>query len=335
MNSERLTYDNSIHIVYWFSMNSIWKMLLSIVASLFMNMSISSYTAWIENIEQQNSVLKQYISQIIENKHIEIIRWANRTVEYPERAKPDVDYKNQAIEYRMNDVLPFSEDRDKDAYIVYPKLGVIVPVLTINEDDKKLIREKKWFDHYKYLEWWSLHYVWNSPSQWDGNMVIAGHSSFFSNDPGKYKTAFQAVALSDIGDNIWYFEKNNKWIYDRYDYIIDIIDQVSTKDTSILYPKNTGKELTTYTCYPFWSTANRKFNKASFVAKREWSVLAKKANTSIDQTDGIQKKLMLAKSNTQIHWVASIKNKPKKTRTLQFRKAKWIKNKLVNIYKVD
>jgi hypothetical protein len=43
----------------------------------------------------------------------------------------------------MNDVLPFSEDRDKDAYIVYPKLGVIVPVLTINEDDKKLIREKK------------------------------------------------------------------------------------------------------------------------------------------------------------------------------------------------
>jgi hypothetical protein len=41
-------------------------------------------------------------------------------------------------------------------------------------------------------------------------MVIAGHSSFFSNDPGKYKTAFQAVALSDIGDNIWYFEKNNK-----------------------------------------------------------------------------------------------------------------------------
>lgn len=308
-------------------------MLVPIIASLFMNISISSYTAWIDIVESQNNQLRQYISQIIENKQIEVIRWANRTVDYPERAKPDIDYKNQNIEYRMNEVLPYDEDRNKDAYIVYPKLGVIVPVLTINEEDKKLVREKKWFDHYKYLEWWSLHYVWNSPSQWDGNMVIAGHSSFFANDPGKYKTAFQAVALSDIGDNIRYYEKDSEWNYDRYDYIIDTIDQVSTKDTSILYPKNMWKELTTYTCYPFWSTANRKFNKASFVGKREWELLSKKTYTTLVKNNTLKKNQILAKSNSQVHWVASIKSKAKKTRTLQFRKAKWIKNKLVGIYK--
>jgi hypothetical protein len=61
--------------------------------------------------------------------------------------------------------------------------------------------------------------------------------------------------------------------------------------------------------------------------------LAQKTYTPNTLNNTITKKVMLAKSNSQIHWVAPIKNKSKKTRTLQFRKAKWIKNKLAHMYK--
>lgn len=209
-----------------------------------------------------------YIANIIKEKHIEILPWAQRDTAFPQRAKPDIDYQHTDIDYRIHHVLPYPEDKNASAYIVYPKLGVIIPVLIITDNDQVLLRSKQWFDHYKYLRWGSLHYLGNSPSQWNGNMVIAAHSSYYHKDSGRYKTAFQVVALSSVGDHIRYFEKNRQGSFDRYDYSIDVIGQVSSKDNSIIrsHGKN-SKELTTYTCYPFGSTANRMFNRAHFIWK--------------------------------------------------------------------
>lgn len=307
-------------------------MIISTLLGLTMNIMLAQNH--ISDIDvDEKSKMQHYINQIISYKNIEIIRGENRDVEFPDRARPDTSYSHQDADYRIHEVLPFAEDRSQNAYIVYPKLWVILPVLTLDEDDKKLVRNKKSFDHYKYLEGWTLHYIWESPSKWDGNMVIAWHSSFFTHDLGRYKTAFQVVALSDIGDSIWYFEKNGEWYYDRYDYIINDVDQVSSKDTSILHPTGTGKELTTYTCYPFGSTANRKYNKANFIGKREWGAKSQvfayvRQNRKIENNQIIHSSASIDKKLSSSGGIVNVdikkRSKKWKTRKLNFWKSVWI-----------
>lgn len=83
-----------------------------------------------------------------------------------------------------------------------------MPVLTPNQSDADLIRAGKAFNHYPYLEKGALHYFGTSPSRGAGNLSIAAHSSYLKQDPGRYKTVFQALPITNIGDTIWYFEKN-------------------------------------------------------------------------------------------------------------------------------
>ncbi len=240
-------------------------MFFTLLSSLFLNAAIINYDPIWDN-HNKNPV----ISSIIHKKWIEIIKWADRSTDYPEWAKPDLDYKHQDLSYWVQEVLPYKEDRLKNAYIVYPKMWVILPVEQISSKDKALIRAKQSFDHYKYLINGSLHYLWNSPSKGKGNMVIAAHSAYYAKDNGRYKTAFQAVVLSDVWDKIWYFEKTTDWSYIRYDYVIEESKQIKTSDTSILFPTKDERQLTTYTCYPFGSIANRWYNKSSLVGKTSW-----------------------------------------------------------------
>lgn len=240
-------------------------MFFTLLTSLFLNTAIINYDPVLDN-NDKNPI----IANIIHKKWIEIIKWADRSTDYPKWAKPDLNYKHEDLSYWVQEVLPYKEDRERNAYIVYPKMWVILPVEEISGKDKSLIRAKQWFDHYKYLVNWSLHYLWNSPSKWKGNMVIAAHSAYYAKDDGRYKTAFQAVVLSDIWDRIWYFEKDIDWTYVRYDYAIEESKQVRTNDTSILFPTIDWRQLTTYTCYPFGSVANRRYNKSNLVGKSRW-----------------------------------------------------------------
>lgn len=195
--------------------------------------------------------------------NIEVIPSDNVSYEYPTWAKMDPEMQKTSLAYWVKKVLPYSQDRNKSAYLVYPKAGIVVPVLNPSQTDATLIKQWKAFNHYPYLENGALHYFGIWPSAWAGNMSIAAHSSYVKQDTGRYKTVFQALVITNPGDTVWYFEKNSKWTFDRYEYEVLQSYETDKNNVSILWYDGDGKSyLTTYWCYPIWSNAKRWVNKA-------------------------------------------------------------------------
>lgn len=255
--------------------------IISIVLGFFLWSFTFSNFYILEN-NKSNEMLSSYIQNVVNKKNIEVLPSKQRDTDFPIRAKPDPKLIHTDLSYWVNEVLPYEEDKNLSAYIIYPKYGTIVPVRQLNKEDKQKILNKKWFNHYKYLQEWSLHYVWYSPSQWLGNMVIAWHSAYQNKDKGRYKTAFQSVIFSNQDDIIWYFEKTSDWTYTRFEYKITDSNKISSKDTKILFPTKQIKQLTTYTCYPIGSTENRRYNKADLISIQPNFILKNKNNQNVN-----------------------------------------------------
>ncbi|MFA7285189.1 MAG: sortase [Candidatus Absconditabacterales bacterium] len=258
-----------------------------------------------------------YIQSIMDQKQIEVIQGDSWETQYPTWAKPDPSYEKTDLAYRVHEVLPYKSDRNSKAYIVYPKVGIVAPVKVISEADKQSILARKGFNHFPYLELGVLHYVGYSPVQGVGNMVIAGHSAYFNNDPGRYKTAFQAVILSDRGDRIWYFEQQEDGSYTRYEYQITDSQETQTSDVSILFPTKDIKQLTTYTCYPIGTSKDRWYNKADLIGELGGFSAALTTPTELLVEDEVQEPTQVAVVSEQdqeaqeIHEAAPTDNAPK------------------------
>ena len=98
------------------------------------------------------SANSDYIQSLMDSKHIETKLSSKRDTDYPSRAKPDPAYEHQELYYWVEKVLPFDQDKNARAYVVYPEQGIIYPILTLSIEDKNLILSKQKFDHYKYLQ---------------------------------------------------------------------------------------------------------------------------------------------------------------------------------------
>lgn len=232
-----------------------------------------------------NAANNQYIQWLLDAKNIEVKTSEKRETDYPSWAQPDLDLQHTDLSYRVQDILPYEQDKDADAYIVYPSQGIIYPVLSLFQEDKDLIMDKKKFDHYKYLQNGWLQYIWERPSMKSDNMVIAIHSAYFKKDLWRYKTAGQATILANWGDKIRYFEKENDGTYTRYEYNIIESKETNSKDTSILFPESGKTQLTIYTCSPIGSTRSRYYNKADLISKVEWFTnISSKTHSAAEQT---------------------------------------------------
>lgn len=204
-----------------------------------------------------------YISELFSNNNIKVVKSDDVDFEYPKRANTSNISKDVWLKYRIDNVVPYAEDKHSNAYLVYPNVWIIVPVLQTSSEDNDLINKWQNFDHLKYLEKWSLWYYGEAPSVAKWNMVIAAHSSYYKSDPGRYKTVFQALPISQKWDIIQYFEKNNEWNYDLYEYEIIASFETPKSNTSILLYNNDDKYyLTTYWCYPLWTEENRWVNQS-------------------------------------------------------------------------
>ncbi len=65
---------------------------------------------------------------------------------------------------------------------------------------------------------------------------------------------------------MWYFEKNAKGTYDRYEYEVSESFETPSSNVSILSYNNDGKTyMTTYGCYPIGSNERRWVNKSVLV----------------------------------------------------------------------
>ncbi len=158
--------------------------------------------------------------------------------------------------------LPYEQDKHGSWYLVYPKYGIIVPLLTPNASDHEKILQWENFNHFPYLQNGALHYFGKDPSEGKGNMVVAAHSSFEKSDIGRYKTIFQVLPISEVWDSILVYLQSPSG-YDRYEYEITKSFKTSKSDVSILSQSTNDENiLTTYGCYPLWSNTERWVNQS-------------------------------------------------------------------------
>lgn len=58
---------------------------------------------------------------------------------YPTRATFDPNLTHTDLSYWVNTVLPYEKDRSAEAYLVYPKYGIVVPILKPTSADQQRI----------------------------------------------------------------------------------------------------------------------------------------------------------------------------------------------------
>lgn len=123
-----------------------------------------------------------------------------------------------------------------------------------NEMTKALNGET--FDYDTPLQTGALHYPGTQMPGEAGNSVIFGHSSYYTNDGGRYKTIFGKIIELDAGEEIWVYKKNSAGEYDRMRFIVETSKEISPTDVEILLPKS-GKNLSLFTCTPIGGITGR------------------------------------------------------------------------------
>ena len=164
-------------------------------------------------------------------------------------------------------VLPL-EDRSSESYIIIPSNGLVMPINNVPEgsgDYSKMISGRE-IEVNNYLKSWALEYPGSSTNDYGevGNKVIFGHSSYFKNDNGRYKTHFQKIIELDIGEQIWVYKRQENNEYKRFIYVTQKSYDTSANNTSVLDP-GIGKNLTLFTCTPIGGIEWRWIIEAKYI----------------------------------------------------------------------
>ncbi len=186
-----------------------------------------------------------------EQKWVKVLRSASLEYESPGWFTPfTLDEAPEDIAY-WTSILPYPEDRNEDMYLVLPTLWLIVPVVGVprdTQDFENMVGGKE-ININKYLIEGVMHYPNTGIPGQVWNPVIFGHSNFFKNGEGKYKTIFADVmALDpDITDEMWIYLKQPSGEYELLKFSIEKSYETSPTDVGILKPQG-GKELTVFGC---------------------------------------------------------------------------------------
>ena len=97
-----------------------------------------------------------------------------------------------------------------------------------------------------------------------GNSVIFGHSSYYTNDGGRYKTIFGKIIELDNGEEVWVYKKNSDGEYERMRFVVETSKEIATTDVEILLPRS-GKNITLFTCTPIGGISGRWYVSARLV----------------------------------------------------------------------
>lgn len=186
-----------------------------------------------------------------EQKGVKVLRSSSLEYTSPDwfRAYP-LDEAPEDIDYRKS-VLPYPEDRDDDMYLVLPTLGLVTPVVNVPRDSKDFATmvSGKDININQYLVEGVMQYPNSGTPGQEWNPVIFGHSNFFKNGAGKYKTIFaDLMALDpDITDEMRIYLKKADGTYDLLKFSILKSYETTPTDVGILKPQ-WGKELTVFGC---------------------------------------------------------------------------------------
>ncbi len=136
-----------------------------------------------------------------EEKGVKTLKAPSLVYESPEWFTPfTLDTAPQDISYWVS-ILPYPEDKGEDMYVVMPTLGLITPVAFVPEgtDDFTKMAAGGVIDINKYLVEGVMHYPTSGKPGQVANPVIFGHSNFYLQGEGKYKTIFADIMNLDVG----------------------------------------------------------------------------------------------------------------------------------------
>ena len=139
-----------------------------------------------------------------------------------------------------------------DDRVVIPRINKSVPIVRVSTEN---LIKRDWSSLEKEiqsaLQDGVVHYPGTAQPGDHGNVVITGHSSYFSWDPGHFKDVFALLHQVNIGDKIYVYHNQEKYNYEVYDKKVINPDQVE-----VLTQKGDDR-LTLITCTPVGTNLRR------------------------------------------------------------------------------
>lgn len=171
------------------------------------------------------------------------------------QAQTENNIDNKELGREIISPWPTSNKKQKqcvwDDMIIIEKIGVRAPIIWSKSREEE--------DLQKDMRHGVIHYPGTTMPGQRGNIFIAGHSTYYSSDPGKYKNIF--IRLGELKK-----EEKIKIIIgceEEYEYEIFQIEPVEPDDQRIFDMKNKdGCTLTLATCWPIGSYKKRLMIKA-------------------------------------------------------------------------
>jgi hypothetical protein len=170
--------------------------------------------------------------------------------EKPDRFKPkNLSLAPRDISY-WKKVLPYEADRYADIYMVIPQLGLITPIQQIPRDsgDWSSMVNGHEISINKYLQWGIIEYAGSVAPGHRGNRIDFGHSNYFKNDSGRYKTVFANLMWLDEQDEVWYFVRNgDEYVLHRY--VVTASYPTKPSNVAALSRDGNGADAVIFWCY--------------------------------------------------------------------------------------
>ena len=177
----------------------------------------------------------------------------NGSADNTENTTQDLMDLSKNPELQKSQIPPLNlEVMPPDTRIVIPRIAENVPVVTIStealvsRDWDKLEQQIQ-----EGLRDGVVHYPGTAFPGEKGNVVITGHSSYFVWDPGRFKDVFALLHNVEIGDRVYMFYNQHKFVYEIYDIKVVLPTQVD------VLTQAGENRLTLITCTPVGTNLKR------------------------------------------------------------------------------
>lgn len=156
------------------------------------------------------------------------------------------DQNKKQIPYLNIEIAP-PDDR-----VIIPRINRNVPIVKVSSEN---LIKRDWGalegDIQEALRYGVVHYPGTAEPGENGNVVITGHSSYFSWDPGRFKDVFALLHEVVIGDTVIVYHDQKKYFYQVYN------TQVVTPDKIDVLTQAGENRLTLITCTPVGTNLKR------------------------------------------------------------------------------
>ncbi len=211
-----------------------------IFAVLFLAMNFGAYSSLFI------SKLNQLRGEVQTNPMIQNLTHSAGATQQPLPIAATADQSKKQVPYLNLEVAP-PDDR-----VIIPRIEKNVPVVKVSSQN---LIKRDWgaleTDIQEALRYGVVHYPGTAEPGENGNVVITGHSSYFSWDPGRFKDVFALLHEVVVGDTIIVYHNQKKYFYQVYE------KQVVTPDKIDILTQKGENRLTLLTCTPVGTNLKR------------------------------------------------------------------------------